>query len=78
MHFEAALQKTEGLAGDDVTELRARLGQNVNLVKGYLDEIRQLKLKRLQPLTKADELRMWQAFVGSRRSTRLVQTIDER
>jgi len=37
--FEAALQETDGLGGDDVDELRARLGQSVNLVKSYLDEL---------------------------------------
>lgn len=77
-NFEAALQRTDGLGGDDVDELRARLGQNVNLVKTYLEELRQVKLKRLQPLTKSDELRMWQTFVSSKRSARLSQTIDER
>ena len=77
-NFEASLQKTDGLGGDDVDELRARLGQNVNLVKTYLEELRQVKLKRLQPLTKSDELRMWQTFVSSKRSARLSQTIDER
>lgn len=77
-NFEGALQKTDGLGGDDVDELRARLGQNVSLVKTYLEEMRQVKLKRLQPLTKSDELRMWQTFVSSKRSTRLSQTIDER
>lgn len=79
MHFEAAQKRLDqGLTGQDVDDLKARLQQNVNLVKGYLEEIRQIKMKRLQPLTKSDELYMWQNFVGSKRSTRLTQTVDEK
>lgn len=66
-NFEAALQKIDGMAGGDVDTLRARLGQSVNLVKGYLDEIAQVNLERRQPLERSEELRMWQTFVRSKR-----------
>ncbi len=66
-NFEAALQKTHRISGDDVDELRARLGQIVPLVKSYLDEIGQVNLERRQPLQPSDELRLWQTFVSSKR-----------
>ncbi|MCW8139286.1 MAG: hypothetical protein KIT58_10335, partial [Planctomycetota bacterium] len=73
--FEEAQQKAEAL-GPAGEEVRVRAAQRVGLVKGYLEEIRQHKLKRLAPMSKPDELRMWQSFVSSRRSSRLTQAFD--
>lgn len=73
--FEEAQQKAEAL-GPAGEEVRVRAAQSVGLVKGYLEEIRQHKLKRLAPMSKPDELRMWQSFVSSRRSSRLTQALD--
>ncbi|MCO5165774.1 MAG: hypothetical protein M9894_05325 [Planctomycetes bacterium] len=73
--FEEAQQKAEAL-GPGGEEVRSRAAQSVGLVKGYLEEIRQHKLKRLAPMSKPEELRMWQGFVSSRRSSRLTQTLD--
>ncbi len=75
--FEAALQRLEGLTGPDVDEVRGRGAQNAGMIKGYLDEIKNHKLRQLAGLSKPDELRLWQQFVEGRRSARLTQTLDE-
>jgi hypothetical protein len=76
--FEEALQKVEGITSPPADEVRGRSNQCVGLIKGYLEEIRQQKLKRLAPMSKPEELRMWQTFVSSKRSSRLAQTLDDR
>lgn len=76
--FEEALQKVDGAGIPAGEEMRQRASQNASLIKGYLEEIRQHKLKRLAPLSKPEELRMWQMFVSSKRSSRLTQTLDDR
>jgi len=75
--FEAAVERLEGLDGPQAQEVRARAGQNAGTIKGILDEIRQHKLRQLAGLSKAEELRMWQAFVKTRRPARLTQTIGD-
>jgi hypothetical protein len=74
--FEAALEKLNGLNDPLAKEVRQRASQSIGLVKGYLEEIRQHKLRQLSGLSKAQELRMWQTFVENKRSARLGETID--
>lgn len=76
--FEEALQKVANLDSPGADEVRQRANQNASMIKGYLEEIRQHKLKRLAPMSKPEELRMWQLFVSSKRSSRLAQTLEER
>ena len=74
--FQSSLERLGDLSGPPADELRTQANQRITMIKGILDEIRQHKLRQLAGLSKAEELRMWQAFVGSPRSTRLGQTID--
>ena len=76
--FDEALNKVGLSAVPAAEEVRQRANQNASLIKGYLEEIRQHKLKRLAPMSKPEELRMWQVFVSSKRSSRLTQTLDEK
>ena len=73
--FQAASERAQALgsAGD---ELRKLSDSNVALVKAILDEIRQLKLKRLAGMTKGEELRMWQGFLATHRPARLTKTVS--
>ncbi|MCA8922630.1 MAG: hypothetical protein KDD82_12525 [Planctomycetes bacterium] len=73
--FQAALERAQALgpAGD---ELKRMSDGNAGLVKTILDEIRQLKLKRLAGMTKGEELRMWQGFISSPRPGRLTKTVS--
>ena len=57
--------------------MRVRSTQNVALLKGYLEEIRQLKMRLLGGVIQQEELRLWQEFVNSSRSSRVTRTIDE-
>ena len=74
--FEAALEKVNGLNDPLAAEVRQRANHNISLVKGYLEEIRQHKMRQLSGLSKAQEMRMWQSFVENKRSARLGETID--
>lgn len=76
--FEDALEKVGSVGIPAADEVRQRAGQAVSLIKGYVEEIRQHKLRRLSPMSKPDELRLWQTFVQSNRSGKLTQTLDER
>lgn len=75
--FETAHTRLGALQGGLADALRQRSTQNIALVKGYLDEIRQHKLRRLAGLSKDEELRTWQEFVGNRRSARITQMLAE-
>ena len=75
--FQSALERLGDLSGPEADDLRAQANQRITMIKGILDEIRQHKLRQLAGLSKAEELRMWQVFVGSQRSTRLGQTVGE-
>lgn len=74
--FETA-QSRVGASGEQADQLRQKSTQNIALIKGYLDEIRQHKLRRLAGLSKNEELRAWQEFVSNRRSSRVSQMIGE-
>ena len=75
--FEAAQMRASEVHGGAADDLRSRSTRNIALIKGYLDEIRQHKLRRLAGLSKNEELRAWQEFVTNRRSSRVHQMIDE-
>lgn len=75
--FQSAVERLGELGGPEADELRSHANQRITLIKGILDEIRQHKLRQLAGLSKAEELRMWQVFVASPRSTRLGQTVGE-
>ena len=74
--FEAAVDKVDGIEGSEAEELRSRATQNLSIIKGILDEMRQHKLRLLAGLSKAEELRVWQGFVTARRSSLLTQAIE--
>ncbi|MEZ6185557.1 MAG: hypothetical protein R3F62_11175 [Planctomycetota bacterium] len=73
--FSTARERAEAL-GETGEELKRLAEGNLGLVKSILDEIRQLKLKRLAGMTKGEELRLWQGFVNSRRPGRLTKTVS--
>ena len=75
--LEAARVKLGDLQGEDADDLRARLSQNSVLVKGYLEEVRQHKMRQLSGLSQSEELRVWQEFVSGRRSNKLYQMLEE-
>jgi len=73
--FQAASERAEAL-GSGGEELKKVSDSNAALVKAILDEIRQLKLKRLAGMTKGEELRMWQGFLATHRPARLTKTVS--
>ncbi|HBP18324.1 MAG TPA: hypothetical protein DEA08_11100 [Planctomycetes bacterium] len=75
--FESARDKIGQLEGTEADLVRVRSTQNVALLKGYLEEIRQLKMRLLGGVIQQEELRLWQEFVNSSRSSRVTRTIDE-
>ncbi len=75
--YEGAHSRAAAAAGPLADKVRAESSRNITLLKGYLDEMRRHKLRLLGGLSKAEELRAWQEFVGSHRSSRLTQTIEE-
>jgi hypothetical protein len=75
--FEASGDKIQRLEGNEADLVRSRSRKNVTLLKGYLEDIRQLKMRLLGGLPQQEELRVWQEFIGSTRSARVTRTIDE-
>ncbi|MGE0711399.1 MAG: hypothetical protein AB7N76_30255 [Planctomycetota bacterium] len=75
--FQGARDKVEKMNGQDADLVRVRSTQNLALIKGYLEEIRQLKMRLLGGLPQHEEIRIWQEFIGSTRSSRVTRTIEE-
>lgn len=75
--YEGALSRAGAADGPLAERLRSEASRNITLLKGYLDEMRRHKLRLLGGLSQAEEVRAWQEFVNSQRSSRLTQTIEE-
>lgn len=75
--YEGALSRAGAADGPFAERLRSEASRNITLLKGYLDEMRRHKLRLLGGLSQAEEVRAWQEFVNSQRSSRLTQTIEE-
>lgn len=75
--FREAVAKVANVQSSRAEEIRERGTMNLALVKGILDEMTRHKMALMGGLSQSEELRAWQAFVGSRRSPRLHKTVAE-
>jgi hypothetical protein len=75
--FKDAQERIGDLQTARAEELRKRGGRNIGLVTSYLEEMKRHKMNLMGGLSTQETLRMWQGFVGTRRSPRVHKMMAE-